>query len=200
MLYARRLRSTICGTLRSAAQPSNRAECPTAVPLGTRHAARAGTRSLPTLGGLRSINARSSDRALSERHRTFERPSCNRYRTIRGCRVARAVVPDSTFFEDSRSVVQQCPAPVVTRRPVVRKRNLSGPLVSGLSTDGDIVVSLSQTSSAVTPKVMPSAYTGATVVLCERPSNPGVKRSAKQRSRCRYPHASRCRRPLNVKR
>jgi len=66
---------------------------------------------------------------------------------------------------------------------VVRKQTLSGSLESGLSIDGDFVLSLSQTSASLTPSIMPLAYTGATVVLCERPSNPGVKRTAKRRCR-----------------
>ena len=73
---------------------------------------------------------------------------------------------------------------------VVRRRTPSGSLVSGLAVGGEFVPSLSQTSVVVTPGVMPQSYTGATVVLCERLSNPGVKRTVQRR--CRWIPVARC--------
>jgi len=75
-------------------------------------------------------------------------------------------------------------------KPVVRKRTLSGSLVSGLAVGGEFVLSLSQTSAVVTSSVMPLAYSGATVVLCERLSNPGVKRTVQRR--CRWIPVAHC--------
>jgi hypothetical protein len=62
--------------------------------------------------------------------------------------------------------------------------------VNGLAIGGEFVRSQSQTSAVVTPSVIPLAYTGATVVLCERLSNPGVKRTVQRR--CRWIPVARC--------
>lgn len=53
-----------------------------------------------------------------------------------------------------------------------------------LSTAGESVASLSQTSALATPGIIPSAYTTAMVVLCEQLSNPALKRTRRAALSC----------------
>ena len=79
--------------------------------------------------------------------------------------------------EHERSVVPQCRRPQAMHRAVVRERaacRFAGERALNRAVNS---VVLSQTSSVVTPQVMPVAYTRAMVVLCGQPPNQPVKRT-----------------------
>ena len=160
------------------------------MPFGTLRAAHSGGRLRAALGSFRVIGQRSGDRELSMCHRTSDQPFCNRSRTLSRLGLVRVVVRSIAVVGESEAggtAMSNAPGHL---KPVVRKRTRGGSPVSGLSFAGEFVLSPSRTSAVVTPRVIPSAYTGATVVPCERLSNPGVKRTVQRR--CRWIPVARC--------